>query len=92
MPFMIFIARSFMERGKEPNSNFLQQIEEVWLTELGSSGVMRVNPYKARQWSEGVAPVDPLKPHDNPREMGSVPALILQMSKRMQRSKQTVER
>lgn len=44
---MISIARSFMERGKEPNSNFLQQIEEVWLTELGSSGVMRVNPYKA---------------------------------------------
>ena len=80
-----------MERGKEPNSNFLQQIEEVWLTELGGSGVMRANPCRARHWSEGVTPVYPLKPPDNRSEMGSVPALILQMSKGTQRSKQIVE-
>jgi len=72
MPFMIFIARSFMERGKEPNSKFLQQIEEVWLMELGGSGVMRANPCRARHWSEGITPVYPLKPHDNLSEMGSV--------------------
>lgn len=81
-----------MERGKEPSSDFLQQIEEVWLMALGSSGVMGVNPCRARHWSEGVTPICPLEPHDSPREIGSVPALILPMSKEMRRSNQITER
>lgn len=92
MPFMIFIVRSFTERGKESSSDFLQQIGEVWLTALGSSGVMRVSPYGARHWSEGVTPICPLKPHDSPREIGSVPALILATSKETRRSNQIAER
>lgn len=92
MPFMIFIVRSFTERGKEPSSDFLQQIEDVWLTAPGSSGVMRVNPCRARHWSEGVTPVCPLKPHGSPRETGSALALILPTSKEMRRSNQMAER
>ena len=88
MPFMIFIVRSFTERGKEPSSDFLQQIEDVWFTVLGSSEVMRENPCRARHWSEGVTPICPLKPHGSPREIGSVPALILLTSKEMRRSNQ----
>lgn len=41
----------------------------------GKFRVMRVNAYKARQWSEGVTPVYPLKPHDNPEMVLSLPHL-----------------
>lgn len=60
--------------------------------ELGSPGVITVNPCRARHWSEGFTSIHPFKPHNNPSEMGSVITLILQVSKETQRGKQSTER